>query len=283
MGKLFFRPAASVSETSLTFFSLQVLALSLLHYSVTYASSVALIWSGAVENKPFSHFREFLPVCVLNTGSVCLLNLSLATNSIGVYQLSKMMTVPGTVLVSFLMYGRTYSMEVLGSLATMTAGIVLSIGGRVSIDMMGAVFAIVAVALVCLSSVQSGELQKKYKLDPTVLMYNIMPPQMAMLALVTMLFEPVFPGQPGSIFEYAWTLQSALCVIATAIFALLLNLSGLWVLGVFSPVTYSVVGYGKTASVLATGILVFGDEFTLPIFFGICLVFGGAIWYNKAT
>ncbi len=136
-----------------------MLALSLLHYSVTYASSVALIWSGVVENKPFSHFREFLPICVLNTAAVCLLNLSLATNSIGVYQLSKMMTVPGTVLVSYFMYGRTYSLEVLGSLATMTAGIALSIGGRVAIDVTGAVFALVAVAVVCLASVQSGELQ----------------------------------------------------------------------------------------------------------------------------
>jgi hypothetical protein len=137
----------------------QVLALSLLHYSVTYGSSVALIWSGVVENKPFSHFREFLPICVLNTAAVCLLNLSLATNSIGVYQLSKMMTVPGTVLVSYFMYGRTYSLEVLGSLATMTAGIALSIGGRVAIDVTGAIFALVAVAVVCLASVQSGELQ----------------------------------------------------------------------------------------------------------------------------
>jgi drug/metabolite transporter (DMT)-like permease len=114
-------------------------------------------------------------------------------------------------------------------------------------------------------------------------MYHIMPPQMAMLAVVTMVFEPVFPGQPGSIFAYPWTFEAAACVAATALFALLLNLSGLWVLGVFSPVTYSVVGYGKTASVLATGILVFGDEFTMPIFFGILLVFGGAMWYNKAT
>lgn len=104
----------------------------------------------------------------------------------------------------------------------------------------------------------------------------------AMLAVVTMVFEPVLPGQPGSIWGYSWTAEAALCVAATALFALLLNLSSLWVLGVFSPVTYSVVGYGKTASVLATGILVFGDEFTLPIFLGILLVFGGAAWYNKA-
>jgi uncharacterized membrane protein YfbV (UPF0208 family) len=34
-------------------------------------------------------------------------------------------------------------------------------------------------------------------------------------------------------------------VATTCLFALLLNLSGLWVLGVFSPVTYSVVGLWK--------------------------------------
>jgi hypothetical protein len=103
-----------------------------------------------------------------------------------------------------------------------------------------------------------------------------------MLLVVTLVFESVLPGQQGSIFAYVWTLPAVVCVVSTTIFAGLLNLSSLWVLGVFSPVTYSVVGYGKTASVLATGILIFGDEFTLPIFFGVVLVFGGAFWYNKA-
>lgn len=71
-------------------------------------------------------------------------------------------------------------------------------------------------------------------------------------------------------------------VATTCLFALLLNLSGLWVLGVFSPVTYSVVGYGKTAAVLAAGILVFHDEFTMSILVGIVMVFVGAFFYNRA-
>lgn len=66
----------------------------------------------------------------------------------------------------------------------MTAGIGLAIGGRVAIDLTGALFALVAVAVVCVSSVLSGELQKKHKLDPTVLMYHIMPPQMVRACLL---------------------------------------------------------------------------------------------------
>lgn len=242
-----------------------------------------MIWSGVVENKPFPHMREFLPICVLNVAAVCTLNMSLSANSIGVYQLSKMLTVPGTVLASYMMYGRTYSVEVLASLGVMTTGIALSIGGRVQVDTIGAIYAIAAVAVVCIAGVMTSELQKKHKLDPALMLYHIFPPQIALLAACTMLFEPVFPGQQGSIFEYEWTTPAVAVLMATALFAVLLNVSGSWVLGVFSPVTYSVVGYGKTASVLATGIIVFGDEFTALIFIGIVMVFGGAIWYNKAT
>ena len=43
-------------------------------------------------------------MAVLSVVSICALNMSLSTNSIGVYQLAKMLTVPGTVLASFLLY-----------------------------------------------------------------------------------------------------------------------------------------------------------------------------------
>ena len=164
----------------------------------------------------------------------------------------------------------------------MTAGVVLSIGGRMAINLTGVVFAVAGVAVVCLSTVQTSELGKKFKVDSTLILYNLMPPQIAMLAVVVILFEPVFPGQPNSIFEYSWTPMALFCVVATTLLALLLNVSGIAILGQFSPVTYAVVGYAKTATVLATGILVFGDELTISIFFGIVLVFGGAIWYNRA-
>lgn len=130
-----------------------VLLLSLSHFVFTWLSSGALIHLGFVEKKAFPHMKEFLPVIVLNVGSLITLNMSLASNSIGVYQLSKMMTVPGnpwllvpfslilshslvssgTVLTSYLMYGKTYSWEVLGSLGLMTVGIGLAIGTRVEV------------------------------------------------------------------------------------------------------------------------------------------------------
>ena len=258
-----------------------VFLLCLIHYCATYLSTVALLWSGVVESRPFGQFREFLPVCVLNVAAVCLLNLSLAANSIGVYQLAKMLTVPGTVFVSWLLYGRSYSRETLGALGVMTGGLALALGGRVQIDGLGAIFALAAVGVVCVSGVVSGELQKKYQLDPTVLMYNIMPPQMALLAATTLLLEPVFPGQAGSLWQYSFTPAAVGCIFITSLFAMMLNLSGLWVLGVFSSVTYSVVGYGKTASVLVIGWMVFGDEMTPLIAAGIVCVFVGAYLYNR--
>ncbi len=54
------------------------------------------------------------------------------------------------------------------------------------------------------------------------------------------------------------------------------------VLGVFNSVTYSVVGYAKTVAVLATGIVVFGDEFSFLIGCGIALVITGSALYNRA-
>lgn len=211
-----------------------------------------------------------------------MLNLSLANNSISVYQLAKMLTVPGTVLLTYLMYGKTYSMEVLGSLAVMTGGIGLTIGTIEGVNFWGTFFALSGVLVVCLSSVMTGELQKKHKVDPAILSYHIFPPQLGMLALIVLVMEPVFPGQAGSIWDYQWSFEAVFCILATCCFAMLLNLSGLWILNVFTSVTYSVVGYLKTGCVLAIGIIIFGESFTAWTFFGLCGVFGGAAWYNRA-
>jgi hypothetical protein len=81
-----------------------ILTLGFFHYVATYFTCVAMVQSGLVEKKPFNNLRDFLPVTVLNAAALCMLNLSLANNSIAVYQLAKMLTVPGTVLLTYLMY-----------------------------------------------------------------------------------------------------------------------------------------------------------------------------------
>jgi drug/metabolite transporter (DMT)-like permease len=127
-----------------------------------------------------------------------------------------------------------------------------------------------------------GDLQKRSRLDPTYITSHIMGNQLIMLIVVVLMTEPVLPMQANSIFEYQWSTASVLCVVGTTCFAVLLNLSGAWVLGAFNAVTYSVVGYFKTVAVLATGIVVFGDEFSLMIGLGIALVLVGSVLYNRA-
>lgn len=259
-----------------------VITLSLLHFAATYISSVLIVQGSTTMEKKHIPWQQTMPISILNVISICSLNMSLSSNSIGVYQLAKMLTVPGTVLFSWLFYGRTYSLEVLGTLALMTSGIGLAVGGRVELDLMGSIYALVGVAAVCAGSVMMGELQKRTRLDPTYITSHIMGSQLVLLAVVVLTFESVLPMQANSIFEYHWRGEAIFCVVATTAFAVLLNLSGAWVLGAFNAVTYSVVGYFKTVAVLATGILVFGDEFSALIGTGIVLVLVGSVLYNRA-
>lgn len=259
-----------------------VISLSMLHFTATFISSILIVKGSNSMEKKHIPLQQTLPISILNVVSICALNMSLSSNSIGVYQLAKMLTVPGTVLCSFLFYGTRYSFEVLGTLALMTTGIGLAVGGRVDLDLVGATYALTGVGAVCAGSVMMGDLQKRTRLDPTFITSHIMGSQLVMLAVVVLATESILPMQTNSIFDYAWSLSAVVCIVATTLFAVLLNLSGAWVLGAFNAVTASVVGYFKTVAVLATGILVFGDEFSAVIGLGIVLVIVGSVLYNRS-
>lgn len=203
----------------------KIFALGLWHYIASYLCS-ALMMSllDPKEKTSFgkSLYWKFFPFCVLNVGSLCLLNLSLATSSVAVYQLAKMLTVPMTVVAAMVFFGRKFSRQVLAALVVMSLGIVLAIGSRAKTDLRGILFAAVAVLLVSLS-LQSGELQKRYKVHATVLNYKTLPVQIVLLACAAAVFEPLYSA--NSILYFTWTVESVFCVLMTTVFAVILNVT----------------------------------------------------------
>jgi solute carrier family 35 protein E3 len=229
---------------------------------------------GSVERAPMSRLVQ---VAALNVVSLCCLSLSLQSNSLGVYQIAKMLTVPGTALLSWLMQGRRYSYWVLASLMVMTFGVGLTVQTLAVRDMLGPALALGGVLSVCFGTVLMGNLQSKHGSNPTALLESTLPIQFGLL-LAPLAVEQVYVG---SIFSAGvWQPTTTGCVLASALVAIFLNFSGQAMLGVFSSVTYAVVGYLKTAFVLVIGILVFGDVFTGTVLVGLAFVFGGSVAYT---
>jgi solute carrier family 35 protein E3 len=118
-----------------------VVTLSTIHFLLTYLFAVYSLKSGKTQYTEIP-FTSVLPIALLNLLGLVCVNMSLATNSLGVYQLVKMGNVPFVVAITWLFWNKKYSSPVLASLTLMTFGIALAVGGTVSFNIQGALFAI---------------------------------------------------------------------------------------------------------------------------------------------
>jgi len=263
-----------------------VLLLSWLHYFATFL--VSLVIDRFIDHKSQNDdtdsspsLRGYFFISVLGVGVIAASNLSLASNSLSLYQLCKMGVTPGTVLVSFIMYGRRFSLSLIGAVLLMSLGLAMAVGFRVSLDGLGMVYAVIGVACVCVQVVMLGEMQRKHPThSPPKIAIAMSPAQLLLLGLLVAARESVFPWQPESIWTYDWSTESIFCVSVTIFLAVILKLSGLWVLGVFNAVTTTTLGYLKTLIVISLGIFLFADEWNAIILAGIGVFLAGAIWYK---
>jgi solute carrier family 35, member E3 len=72
-------------------------------------------------------------------------------------------------------------------------------------------------------------------------------------------------------------------VVSSGVSAGVLNISGFFVIGIFSAVTYSVSGHAKTLLVLLMGFWIFGDPLTLKGAWGIFIAAFGLAGYGYFT
>jgi solute carrier family 35 protein E3 len=270
-----------------------VILLSFVHYLSTFLLSLLIVAvrqrRAGSESVPdnakavpaAASFRQYALPGMLGVGVIAASNMSLASNSLSIYQLCKMGVTPGTVLAAFLMYGRKSSVSELCSIALMSVGLALAVGVRADLQLTGMVYAVTGVACVCVQVVMLGELQRANPSHtPEQISLAMIPPQLVFLLTLAVSTEPCFPWQENSVFSYAWTREAAFFCAATTALAVTLKLSGLWVLGVFNAVTTTLLGYFKTVVVLLIGILLFGDEWNATILLGLAMFFSGAAWYK---
>lgn len=206
-----------------------------------------------------------------------LLQLSLSKNSIGVYQLCKMLSVPTAAAVSRIWFGRIYSVPILVSLVCMTLGIYVSLNARTALELSTTGLNIALIAAFTMSGSQnlSSEIQKDTKLDSVSIMVYTKPLQVIGFFLISFFLEPL-----DEIWKYNWSWSNCYMLLGTTILSLLLSFAQLLILGKFSAVTFAVLGHVKTAFILASGVMFFGDTLSIQGFLGLLMVFGSMIAYN---
>ena len=216
-----------------------------------------------------------LQISGLQLGSVMFVNYSLVYNSVGVYQILKLMNIPVICFAEYLLKNIRYPYTIKISLLLLISGVYLTTAGDVSVTFIGLVFG-------CLGTLSTALLQIKMK-DLTAdltsqqsLLYTS--PYTAMLFLCCAIITDdisVF------LFTFQLTYHCMALLALSGIAALCINLSVFFIVGKTDPMSYQVVGHVKTVLVLLCGVMFFSHPFSLQNTSGMMVAMIGVIWYTK--
>lgn len=249
------------------------MTLSMIHFVITFLGLIICEQFDVfcIKNVPL---KEMILIAMSFCGFVVLTNLSLAHNTVGTYQVAKMLTTPCVIFMQIIFYNKSFSITVMLTLIPIILGVILNFYYDIQFNILGTVYAGLGVIVTSLYQVLVNKKQKQFQMDPMQLLYYQAPLSAIMLWVVIPFFEPV-----GKTFTFEWTLFDLTMVLLSGIIAFFVNLTSYWIIGYTSPLTYNMVGHSKFCLLLLGGSLIFHESLAINQLMGITLTLVGIILY----
>lgn len=236
---------------------------------------------------------QLLPICLLFASFLVFNNLSLTYNTVGFFQLAKIMTTPCVVLFNYILYKKQVSRNKLVSVLTACAGVALANGYSTEANLFGATFAILAFAITALYQIWIAISLSDQDVSAPQLLMNQTPISVLMLLVLVPFMDtmPVFgnihthsplphlPKLTPNPTTEAIPRQTTIYFVTAGPVAALINLSQFLIIGRTSALTFNVVSIAKTISILLLGWSVEGKVFAFTDVVGVGMALGGAFMY----
>lgn len=120
-------------------------------------------------------FSGVLPLAMGSLLSVAFMNLNLAYNSVGFYQLSKLACIPFTLFVQYTFYNQSVSRSVQLTLVPITFGVGYATVYDLSLSSIGFAFAVCAVVATAMAQIFTNTYQKSLDCNALQLLYHTAP------------------------------------------------------------------------------------------------------------
>ncbi|CAF0832228.1 unnamed protein product [Rotaria sp. Silwood1] len=218
---------------------------------------------------------KVLPLALAFCAFVVFTNLSLEYNTIGTYQLFKVLTTPVVALITWQYYKTKYSRMVIATLIPVVVGVCTHSVNDIKLTLMGTIIASIGVIAASLYQVWVGERLKDLEMSSQQLLYY-QAPLSAIILVPFILSMESFPSYETSEEQR----RAIMAVVASSIVAFVVNLSVYWVIKNTSALTYNMIGHMKTISILVGGFLLFEDSLNFKQFIGILLTLFGLFSYT---
>ncbi|EMD67739.1 hypothetical protein COCSADRAFT_168915 [Bipolaris sorokiniana ND90Pr] len=230
--------------------------------------------------RPFYAFKavklniwQMLPVCGFFAGYVVLGNLSLTFNSIGFYQLSKVMTTPTVVLINFVLFRKYVTRYMLAAILATCIGVSFTINEAAKTQLFGVIIATLAFCSTALYQIWIGKKIEDFAVSPPQLLLNQAPISVCLLIPFVPFFDTL-PDLSTVPTDILWS------VCASGIMASMYNLSQFLIIGRTSALTFNIVSHLKTILILSIGWYSEGKILSGREWFGVLLALGGGWVYS---
>ncbi|XP_012257887.2 solute carrier family 35 member E3-like [Athalia rosae] len=251
------------------------ITLSMIHFIVTFFGLIVCEKVDVFCIKDVA-VKGMVPIALTFCGFVVLTNLSLEHNTIGTYQVAKMLTTPCVIVMQAIFYQKKFSILVKLTLIPIILGVIINFYYDIRFNILGTIYAILGVLVTSLYQVWVNSKQKEFQMDPMQLLYYQAPLSAAMLFLVVPFLEPV-----GNTLNHSWTFTDILLILLSSIIAFFVNLTSYWIIGYTSPLTYNMVGHSKFCLLLLGGSIIFHESLALNQAIGITLTLIGIVFYAR--
>ncbi|XP_067928239.1 solute carrier family 35 member E3-like [Watersipora subatra] len=211
-------------------------------------------------------------------GFVVLTNLSLQSNTVGTYQISKFMTTPCVMLIQSFFFEKTFQWNLKLTLVPVCLGVLINNYNDIQLNTTGLLYASSGVVVTSIYQVWVGSKQHEFQANSMQLLYYQAPLSAAFLMLIILFVEP--PFSVGGVFNQIWSMAALFFVLCSGAVAFLVNLSIFWVIGSTSPLTYNMAGHLKFCLIACGGFLIFHELPTLYQLLGIILTISGVLAYT---
>lgn len=253
-------------------------ALCNIHFLVTLLG-VELLFRAKMFQKVTISLRDMnFIVIVFVVGVVTPLNnTSLKLNSIGFYQIFKLLVTPCVVLLEYILDKKKLSRNRAACLIVVCLFVLISSRADMAFSTYGTVCASLWVPFAAAYKVQWGRVRRKYNCSTLALMRAVLPYAMCVQTAISPLVDP-----PG-LLDFQWTREACLWIGLSGVSAFLVNFSGFLVMGNISALAHVLLGQFKTAIIMILATILFGSRYSAMQLLGAAGAVLGIVLYSQVT
>ncbi|XP_076180169.1 solute carrier family 35 member E3-like isoform X2 [Ptiloglossa arizonensis] len=249
------------------------ITLSMIHFIMTFVGLIICEKFDVFCIKDIA-IKDMVLIAMTFCGFVVLTNLSLAHNTIGTYQVAKMLTTPCVIIMQMMFCKKHFGILIKLTLIPIVLGIVINFYYDIQFNVIGTMYATLGVFVTSLYQVMINIKQVQFQMDPMQLLYYQTSLSAIMLFFIVPFFEPV-----EQTFKRSWSLIDIIMIVLSGIIAFFVNLTSYWIIEKTSPLTYNMVGHSKFCLLLLGGSLIFHETLAINQVIGITLTLTGIILY----